>query len=82
MRRPESCPTCAAIAWYRDGVTIVDRGQGELRVTRVMPSVLPDEPWSCADCGHEVADWLPLAHRLRELSEEAVEASSRGGFVA
>jgi hypothetical protein len=47
-----------------------------------MPSVMPDERWSCADCGHEVPDWLPLARRLRELSEGAVEAGTRGGFVA
>ena len=82
MERTESCPTCGAIAWYRDGVTIVEGDGGELRITRIMPSTMPDESWSCADCGHELLAWVPLARRLRELSEVAAETSTRGGFVA
>lgn len=59
-----------------------DRIDGRLRVTRVMPSVLPNEPWNCADCGRGLSARDPLSRQLSELSEAAVEASGRGGFVA
>jgi hypothetical protein len=83
MPDPAACPSCGAIAWYRDGVTIVEADDGQPLARRVMPSVLPNEPWSCAECGHELAAWLPLARYLDELGESApVGRGNRGGFVA
>lgn len=70
------------MAWYRDGVTIVASAGGDLVVRRVMPSALPGEDWSCAECGREIGSRLPLARRLDELSDGAEDAIGRTGFVA
>jgi predicted RNA-binding Zn-ribbon protein involved in translation (DUF1610 family) len=82
VRALEACPSCGAVAWYRDGVTIVASDAGALVARRVMPSALPAEDWSCAECGREIGSRLPLARRLNELSDDAEDAIGRTGFVA
>jgi hypothetical protein len=82
VRALEACPSCGAVAWYRDGVTIVASDAGTLVARRVMPSVMPGEDWSCAECGRQIGARLPLAERLSELSDEAQDAIGRTGYVA
>jgi hypothetical protein len=61
------CPQCRAIDWFRDGCVIAETDTSvELRCWRVLRPELGFEatPWSCAQCGHEVAAYPGLVHDL------------------
>jgi hypothetical protein len=72
------CPYCRAIDWFRDGCVIAETDASvELRCSRVLRPELGFEatPWSCAQCGHEVAANSRLVRDLDEIRLQTCDES-------
>lgn len=64
-----SCPSCRAIDWSRDGVTMAVDINGEIHRVRV-ENVYPidaDAHWECERCGFQAVAGSDLAIHLVEM---------------
>jgi hypothetical protein len=69
------CPHCRAIEWYRDGFVLLENDDGSIFRDQVQRATGAGDPWSCMQCGHEVAPDTPLAAAIaREQQDRALTA--------
>ena len=70
--RQISCPDCDAIDWGQDGFAVwADDVHVDLGL--VQPERGRDEPWTCRQCGHRLAQAVRLASALSSLREAHLE---------
>jgi len=68
-----SCPSCRAIDWSRDGVTMAVDINGDIhrvRVNRADPPIAA-APWECERCGFKPIADSDLANHLLEIQQVA-----------
>ena len=74
------CPTCRAINWSRDGLTMAVDVNGELHRVRANPagsSAGADTEWTCGRCGYRAAEESDLGRNLYVLLQSASREEPR-----
>ena len=66
------CPTCRAINWSRDGVTLAVDVNGEVHrlgtTSTGRPPTAESAPWTCERCGYQAAEGSDLETELSILA--------------